>query len=257
MIGARQTHQTFPLAWLLVGFTVALAGLAGCQSSPFSFRGTTASSFLRTIEESKDPNARYVAYTDLSSPRCYDNDEQKQRAAEVLVAKLKEGREPIATRAVICRTLGMLRRPEARMAILAATNDEDSLVRAEACRALGRVGKSDDATILARVMTLDVSGECRLAAIESLGELKSTDKRITQHLVAGMEHDEPAIRVASWNALKSITGKDLGVEAVEWKKYVDALPDVSVTASTVKNPIPAAAASTIPETAKRPADEIP
>ncbi len=144
----------------------------------------------------------------------------------MLAAKLKEGREPIATRAVICRTLGMLRRPEAREVILAATNDEDALVRAEACRALGRVGRSEDATVLARVMTLDVSAECRVAAIESLGELKSPDKRITQHLVSGMEHDEPAIRVASWNALKSITGKDLGVDAIEWKKYVDTLPDV-------------------------------
>ena len=52
------------------------------------------------------------------------------------------------------------------------------LVRAEACRALGKVGRPEDATILARVMTVDTLGDCRVAAIEGLGELKSHDQRI-------------------------------------------------------------------------------
>ena len=255
MIGERTSRRNRLWAEVAIGLT--MLGVVGCASKPFVFRGTTASSFLRTVEESKDPNARYVAYSDLSSPRCYDNDEQKTRAAQVLASKLKEGREPIATRAVICRTLGMLRRPEAREVILAATNDEDPLVRAEACRALGRVGRSEDATILARVMSLDISAECRIAAIESLGELKSSDKRITQHLVSGMEHDEPALRVASWHALQSITGKDLGPDVIDWKKYVDTLPDISIASSTSGASIPAAAAATIPEAANPLPPEIP
>ena len=256
MIGERKSQRSRFGMGVALGLAVA-GGMLGCGANPFKFRGTTASSFLRTIEESKDPNARYAAYTDLSSPRCYDNDEQKARAAKVLASKLKEGREPIATRAVICRTLGDLRRPEAREVILAAANDEDALVRAEACRALGRVGRSEDATVLARVMTLDVSAECRVAAIESLGELKSTDKRIIQHLVSGMEHDEPAIRVASWNALKSITNKDLGVDVIEWKKYVDSLPDLSIAASPLRASIPASAAATLPEIARPVSPDIP
>ena len=73
-------------------------------------------------------------------------------------------------------------------------------------------------------MTLDNAGECRVAAIESLGELKSKDRRITEYLVTGMEHDDPAIRVAALVALRQITGKDLGVEAGPWKKYVMTLP---------------------------------
>ena len=252
MIGERSSTRSLLGAFLAL--SLAIAGCTG--SSGFKFRGTTAASFLRTVEESKDPNARYTAYNDLASPRCYDDESQKTRAAQILTAKLRGGKEPIATRAVICRTLGMLRKPEAREVILAATNDEDALVRAEACRALGRVGRSEDATILARVMTIDVSAECRVAAIESMGDLKSPDKRITQFLVSGMEHDEPAIRVASWHALQSITGKDLGVDAIEWKKYVDNLPDLSIT-SSLKSSIPAAAAATVPETARPISPEIP
>jgi hypothetical protein len=256
MIGERTSQRIRLGAIVAFGLGLALAGEVGCSSGGFNFRRTTSASFLRTIEESRDPNVRYGAYTDLASPRCYDNEQQKAQAAQVLASKLKEGREPTATRAVICRTLGVIARPEAREMILAETNDDDPLVRAEACRALGRVGKSDDATVLARVMTVDVSAECRIAAIESLGDLKSTDKRITQHLVSGMEHDEPAIRVASWHALKSITGKDLGVDSIPWKKYVDSLPDLSVSSSSQPS-IPAAAAATLPEIARPNAPEIP
>jgi HEAT repeats len=254
MLGERPS----PRGLLRAVLALAIAAISGCVGSQgFQFRGTTALSFLRTVEQSKDPNARYVAYDKLSASSCYDDDAQKTRAATVLAAKLKEGREPIATRAVICRTLGMLRKPEAREVILTATNDEDALVRAEACRALGRVGRPEDATILARVMTLDTSAECRVAAIESLGELKSPDRRIIEFLVSGMEHDEPVIRVSSLNALRSITGKDLGVDVIAWKKYVDAAKPASSASPDATTSIPAAAASTLPETAAEQPPEIP
>ncbi len=221
-------HGSVARSLARVGGLAALLtlALAGCSVGPdgFKMKPTTASSFLKQVKEERDPNLRYEAYNNLSSLKCYDDEAQKGKAAEILVTKLQGTKEPTATRAVICRTLGNLRRPEARDAILAATNDEDSLVRAEACRALGKVGRSQDATILARVMTLDTAGECRVAAIESLGDLKSKDRRITEYLVTGMEHDDPAIRVASMDALRQITGKDLGVDAIAWKKYVETLP---------------------------------
>jgi hypothetical protein len=234
MQGERPSSRTL-VRTLGVVAIVATTGCAGFQG--FKFRGTTAASFLRTIEENKDPNERYIAYDRLSSPRCYDDEGQTERAARTLVEKLKSGHEPNATRAVICRTLGMLRRPEAREVILGVVNDEDTLVRTEACRALGRVGRPEDATVLARVMTVDVAAECRLAAIESLGELRTKDRRINEFLVTGMEHEEPAIRVASMNALKSITGKDLGVDALAWKKYIESLPDVR-PAGGAASPLP-------------------
>ena len=222
-----------PRPWALAALALAVVLGPGCTNSQgLKLRKTTAASFLRDVEESKDPNVRYAAYDSLGSTRCYDDEGQKARAATVLVAKLKAGREPVATRAVICRTLGILRRPEARDVILSTINDEDPLVRAEACRALGRVGRPDDATVLARVMTLDVSGECRVAAIESIGELRSGDQRINHYLITGMDHDDPAIRVACLDALRSISGKDLGVEPEAWKKYVDSLDPPARPAAT-------------------------
>ena len=94
------------------------------------------------------------------------------------------------------------------------------MVREEACRALGRVGRPEDATVLARIMTADTSGDCRVAAIEALGALKAPDPRIEALLVEGMEHRDPGIRLASVQALQAITGQDLGVDAGPWRKPV-------------------------------------
>ena len=180
--------------------------------------GTTATSFLKRVREEPDPNIRYIAYSKLASPNCYDSEEQKDEAVATLVEKLENGQEPVGTRALICHTLGELRKQAAREAIVKATNDVEPIVRVEACRALGKVGRDEDATVLARVMAVDTLEDCRIAAIDGLRELKPTDPRIQLVLVNGMQHDDPAIRLGSLKALEQITGKRLGPDAIAWQK---------------------------------------
>ncbi len=201
------------------GLLMLVMIFAGCSSlrSPT----TTAASNLKIIQQDADPNKRYKAYAKLASPSVYDDDREKVDAVKVLTDELAKGREPLATRAQICRTLGLLGDPSARDAIVSATNDSDPVIRLEACRALGRVGKQEDATVLARIMNVDQDPDCRVTAVESLGKLKSTDPRIHGVLVAGLEHEEPAIRYASYLALKTTTGKDLGVDPKVWSKYLE------------------------------------
>jgi hypothetical protein len=199
----------------LAALALSSAWFVGCAG----FQGTTAASFLRNIREDPDPNVRFISYQKLASPQCYDSAEQKAEAVRVLIAKFEEGHEPIATRALICKTLGTLGDPAARGMMLKAVSDSEGLIRAQACRALGRVGKPEDATILTRVMTVDTLEDCRIAAIEALGTMKARDPRIAEVLVGGLEHDDPAVRLASLEALRSITGKDVGTEAEDWQKY--------------------------------------
>ncbi|HEV3163106.1 MAG TPA: HEAT repeat domain-containing protein [Isosphaeraceae bacterium] len=196
---------------------LALIVPQGCRTP---YLGTTAASFLKNVRESKDPNIRYIAYSKLASTQSYDNDEQKLEAIKVMSQNLLANKEPIASRAVICRTLGELGKPEARPALIKAFGDEEGIVRAEAYRALGKVGKPEDAALLAQKMATDQIQDCRIAAIEGLGELKAKDWRIVGMLVEGMEHDSPAIRFASLKAIREITGKDLGVTPAPWRDYV-------------------------------------
>jgi HEAT repeat protein len=239
------------LAWLLA----AMAG-AGCSN----YIGTTASSYLRRVREDPDPNTRYLAYAKLASPRCYDNEAQKAEAVKTLVEKLEKGREPIASRAVICRTLGELHDPAAREAVLKCVSDSEAVVRVEACRALGKVGKTEDATVLTRVMTVDTLEDCRIAAIEALGELKPDDPRIPQVLLVSLQSDDPATRLASLEALRRITGRDLGVDPAPWVKLLGDESTQTVIAAKDASPSkpsadvrPAATTPSKPATDTRPA----
>ena len=212
----RRRRRSLGSAALAAWLAASLAPV-GCKS----YVGTTAASYLKRVQDDPDPNVRYLAYDKLASPACYDTPGQKTEAVRTLVGKLKKGAEPVATRAVICHTLGELRDPEARDAVLKAVNDNDGVVRVEACRALGKVGRAEDVTVLARVMTVDTLEDCRIAAVEAIGELNANDPRITRMLVDGMTHDDPALRLASLTALKKLTGRDVGVNPVAWAKLMN------------------------------------
>ena len=208
-----------PLARLLA--LAALAQPAGC--STLNPVGTTATNILRHAQNDPDPNVRYVAYAKLASPQIYDNDEQKHDVLRVLVKRLEYAHEPVASRAMICRTLGELRLPEARDAVLKAVDDHEPMIRIEACRALGKVGRPEDATVLSRIMAVDNLLDAKVAAIDGLAALKPKDPRILQVLVQGMDNDLPAIRFASLQALRAISGKDLGVDPKPWREAVEPL----------------------------------
>lgn len=202
--------------WLALA---VLAGPAGCSSlNPV---GTTAKSILRHAQSDPDPNVRYQAYSKLASPNCYDSAEQKQEVMRALVKRLEFAQEPVASRAVICRTLGELGLPEAHDAILRAVDDNEPMIRVEACRALGKLGRPEDATVLSRVMAVDTLLDAKIAAIDGLAALKPKDPRILQVLVEGMDNDLPAIRLASVQALRAITGKDMGIEPKPWRELVE------------------------------------
>ena len=235
----------FRLFALIATITIVLP--AGCST----YIGTTSKSFLREARENVDPNIRYVAYAKLGTPSIYDSPAQKDEAVQLLVTKLREAREPVAVRAVIVRSLGNLGDHRARQEIIKAANDVDNaVIRVEACRALGKVGQPEDATLLARIMTVDKLEDCRIAAIEGLGFLKANDARIYRILLDGLEHDDPAIRFECLRSLRAITGKDLGVDAAAWRSGLEPmLREMSTATSTeaaaavrVTSPLPKQAA---------------
>ncbi len=200
---------------------VCALAVAGCTT----WVGTTAKSFLGHVRNDPDPNVRFIAYSKLANPRAYDSPEEKDEAVRILMEKYEKGHEPIATRAMICRTLGELRDPRAHDLLVKGVNSPDAVIKIESCRALGKVGRSEDATILAQVMTLDNLEDARIAAIEGLAEIKTNDPRIYQLLVENMDHEDPAIRLASLNTLRKLTGKDHGTNPADWRRELKPMLD--------------------------------
>lgn len=208
-------------AWWMRSATRALVlGLLTATAGCSNHIGTTAASFLRRVREDPDPNLRYLAYSKLANRDCYETAEQRHEAVQTLLEKYDKGKEPTASRAAIIRTLGELGDHAAREVVIRAISDPDPLIRVEACRALGKVGETQDATVLTRVMMVDTLEDARIAAIDALGVLKPNDPRISRVLIDGMQHEDPATRLASLAALRNITGKDLGVDASAWEKLL-------------------------------------
>ncbi|MEO6811130.1 MAG: HEAT repeat domain-containing protein [Isosphaeraceae bacterium] len=203
--------------WALIVMASMTVWASGCRSPV----GTTAASAMHKIQSSDDPNLRYLAFVRLGEVNVYDDDAQKADATRVLKTALASGKEPSASRAALCRSLGALGRPEARTVLRKSVEDSEPLVRAEALRALGKVGIEDDPAMLAQHMVADTSLECRIAAIEGLGMMKSLAPRYLATLTQGMENQEPAIRLASYDSLRKLTGKDLGVAPAPWKKHAE------------------------------------
>src|SRR5271157_1433422 len=223
--------------------------VAGCTTT---WVGTTAKSFIGRVRNDPDPNVRYRAYAKLGDITSYDAPEQRDEAVRLLMDKFENGREPTATRDIICRSLGKLEDPKARPLLIKAVNDPEAVIKIEACRALGKVGQPEDATVLARVMSLDNLEDARIAAIEGISRLKISDPRIYQVLVDGMEHDDPAIRLASLNALRKLTGKDHGTDPAVWRRKLKPMLDAAAgTASpglgnaAIKTPPAAGSAAAI------------
>jgi HEAT repeat protein len=195
---------------------LTLASVCGCSR----YIGTTAGSFLRHARNDEDPNLRHLAYARLADPHCYDTEEQKAEAVKLLAGRLEERKEPVITRALICRTLGELRHLDGREALRHACDDEHPVIRAAACRSLGMIGQSEDGPVLARIMAADIDSDCRIAAIEGLGAMHTADDRVLETLADGMENADPSIRLASYVALQRLTKKDVGTGASAWKKLV-------------------------------------
>ncbi len=216
-------------SWLLA---VSVFATAGCST----YVGTTAKSFLGHVRTNPDPNVRYLAYSKLASPDAYDTKEQKEEAVRTLIDKYEHGHEPVASRAIICRTLGELRDPQARDLIVKAVSSSEAVIKIEACRALGKVGRSEDATVLAQVMTLDNLEDARIAAIEGLAELKTSDPRIYRMLVDAMEHEDPAIRLASLSALRKLTRTDQGTEIAAWRRHLKPMLEAGASPAPASDP---------------------
>ena len=179
-------------------------------------------SFLRQARENPDPNIRYVAYAKLGSPAIYENTAQKDEAVKILVAKLEEAKSRWLSVRPSCEAWATWAIDRARRAIMKAVNDNDNaVIRVEACRALGKVGLPEDATTLARIMTIDKLEDCRIAAIEAIGLLKAKDPRIYQILLDGMDNDDPAIRLECLRSLRKITDKDFGIDPAAWKRELE------------------------------------
>lgn len=164
--------------------------------------------FSQRVEEIRYTKSRFK----------YMSEEEQTKYVATLSSILPNETSPEIRREIVLALAAVTPRQEAINAIAGQSTDKNDKVRLVVAKAL-RTGSSPEATsaLLAMAKT-DKDQRVRLAAIESLGSHRGDD--VKQFLVTQLNDRSPGVQHSTTVALKELTGKDLGGDVGQWKKFM-------------------------------------
>lgn len=122
-----------------------------------------------------------------------------------------------AIRSLIVETAAGLQAPSAIAICRGAVSDPDPRVRMAACTAWLRLGGGDAVAELSRRYREDDDLGVRLRALRALGELK--DAAAIPVVVTALDDPDPAVQTRAVQALKQLTGRNLGNDPQAWRTW--------------------------------------
>jgi hypothetical protein len=192
----------------LISAAVVLSLFGGCSSWPFAEKERTS---IIT------PGMRMAAVQEIG-PRAEKADAaEQQRLCEQLAQHIQTEPDPLV-RQEIQKTVAQFSTPLALKMLQAGLNDEHLDVRLTCCKRLGERGNVAAVGPLRKVLETDKELDARLAAIDALGQIKSTET--VAALALALDDRDPAIQYAGVQALKTATGEDFGGDVSSWQMYV-------------------------------------
>ena len=187
---------------------VAVSTLGGCSSLPFMEKERTS---IIT------PGMRMAAVREIG-PRASNADTaEQQRLCEQLAMHIQTEPDPLV-RQEIQYTVAEFSVPLALNMLLAGLNDENLDVRVTCCNRLGERGDTGAIGPLRKILETDDELDARLAAIDALGKIDSTET--VAALATALDDSDPAVQYAGVQALKSASGEDFGNDVRSWQQYV-------------------------------------
>lgn len=140
---------------------------------------------------------------------------EASRIASALAMELQAGPEP-ALQLALVRTLRRLRHPAALPGLTWALEQGDEDTRREACRAIAQLEDPEAIPILARAARSAADVDVRIAATEGLRRFR--DPFAVQALGQALDDRDPAVQYTAMQSLEQLTGRDLGLDARQWKQ---------------------------------------
>ena len=160
---------------------------------------------------------RIAAVREIAA-RAPDSDAaQQQRICEDLARQIQTEPDPLV-RQEIQNTVAAFRAPMAERMLIAGLSDNDVDVRLTCCYRLAE--RAEPATLgpLQQAMKSDSDLDVRLAAIDAIAKIQSTDT--VAALGSVLADRDPAVQYAAVQALKSASGEDFGNDVSAWQQYV-------------------------------------
>ena len=218
-------HDSLPPRWYKswnVGHGLALTALVtvvGCATMPWHERERT------TVIT---PKMRMAAIQEIGL-RAQDTDiEEQRRLTEQLATQIQTEPDPIVRR-TIQEAIGEFSTPLARDVLIAGLQDDDLDVRLACCQQLGKLADTDAVGALSTALETDAKLDVKLAAVDALGKIKSPLS--ISALSKAVNDRDPALQYAGVQALKSVSGQELGNDVAAWREYAASQePEISVAA---------------------------
>ena len=134
------------------------------------------------------------------------------------VSKLVDKGRPFE-REMGCKALGVLGIPEAIPVLVRATSHSMFSVRLEAARALGEFKDKRSTDTLCALVTNDSNAGVKKQSADSLAKLK--DLQSVPCLAKGLNDRVGLVVTACHEALKAVTGVDVGIAPLAWEQWWD------------------------------------
>ncbi len=172
------------------------------------------------------PKMRISAIQEIGARAADADADEQQTLTEQLATQIQTEPDPLVRRA-IQEAIAELPTPLAQDVLIAGLQDDDLDVRVTCCHALGQ--RSDPSVISALRVALETDEQLdvQLAAIDALGQIKSPQS--VSALATAVNDRDPALQYAGVQALKSVSGKDLGNDVAAWRQYAASeQPEISL-----------------------------
>lgn len=198
-----------------------LVAAAGCTSGPFAQQERTS-----VIT----PAIRIAAIREGTARARNADAAEQAKSVEELVTQIRTERDPIVRKA-IQEAVAEYQVPMARQVLIAGLNDDDLDVRLTCCYRLGARGEPEAVPALRKILEDDDTLDVRLAAADALGKINTPES--IEALSLAVKDRDPALQYAGVEALKNISGQDLGNDVKAWQQFTEqpapvAQPEVSV-----------------------------
>ncbi|MEO1498220.1 MAG: HEAT repeat domain-containing protein [Planctomycetota bacterium] len=190
----------------LILLSATLLAASGCQSGGPRMAGLNP--FYRPeLTSITTPAERVKSLRALAEDASAATPEQAEKLVVDLVRQLETEPDPLLRQALI-ETAVAFDTPLARKTPVAGLQDADPYVRRVCCSILERSPTPEGLAALAGVAQQDADLDVRLAAVQALGTQDSPAGRSA--LVAALEDRDPAMQFAGVQAMRRVTGQDLG-----------------------------------------------
>lgn len=195
---------------LLVSVTCLMAVVSvGCSSWPFLAKKRT------TVIT---PGMRIATVREMAAQASDLDTSEQTRLTQQLATQIQNEPDPLVRQA-IQETIAEYETPLAQNVLLAGLQDNETDVRLACCRKLA--GRSELVVVnsLRQVIEKDENLDVRLAAVEALGKIPSTES--VSALAVALKDRDPALQYAGVQSLKAISGQDLGNDVKAWQQYAE------------------------------------